>query len=329
MEESKKNVMKFIGIMLIYILLSALGIFSQQVAVLFPIFSLPFALYCMRNKLSINMHIIFHVTVSLVIYLLMGSPYCILIYIVGVVIPTYIILFLYKQELSLPNIMMYSGLGLAAVVFAYFTIMKLGGNDFEVQFATALDEMNRTFANTMDQALQMSLSTGTSTPELQEAVTQVKLLIASSTEALKALYGGIIVLQMVMASSVTVILFNAIARRKDKSLPQLREILEFRISKVAVLLLVACMLLSDINTNMQSSSIMVLELNIMWFLMNLLQIAGTLSLIALLSRTSVGTPIKIIGYIAIVILFMSSPYIVMFFGCLDAIFNYRKVKIVV
>ena len=328
MEAGKKSVMKFIGVMIIYILLSALGIFSQGATVLFPTFSLPFALYCMRNKLSVNMHIIFHVIISIVIYLLMGSPYCILIYIVGVVIPTYMILFLYKQELSLPNIMMYTGLGLAAVVFGYFTVMKAVGIDFEVQFAAALDEMNRTFASTMDSALQMSMSAGTATSELQQAVKQVKVAISSSLEALKALYAAIIVFQMVIASSITVILFNAIARRKNKTLPRLREILEFRVSKVAVLLLMACMLFSDFNMNMQSS-VLVLELNIMWFLMNLLQLAGTLGLIGLLSRTSVSTPIKVLGYIAIVILFMVSPYIVMFFGCLDAIFNYRKVKIVV
>lgn len=328
MEESKKNVMKFIGVMIIYILLSALGIFGQVATVLFPIFSLPFALYCMRNKLSINMHIIFHAVISIVIYLLMGSPYCILIYVVGVMVPTYMILFLYKQELSLPNIMMYTGLGLAAVVFAYFAVMKTVGINFEVQFAAALDEINHSFASAMDSALQMSESAGTSTSELQQAVAQFKAMIASSLEVLKTFYPAIVVSQMVIASSATVIIFNAIARRKNESLPRTKEILEFRVSKMAVLLLMLCMLFSDFNTNMQGA-ILILELNVMSFLMNLLQIAGTLGLIGLLSRTSTSAPLKVLGYIAIVMLFMFSPYIVMFFGCLDAIFNYRKVKIVV
>ena len=328
MEAGKKSVMKFIGMMIIYILLSALGIFSQEVTVLFPIFSLPFALYCMRNELTTAMHIIFHVTISVVIYLLMGNLYCILIYWVGAVIPTYIILYLYKKELPLPNIMMYTGLGLAIVVFVYFTIMKLVGVDFEVQFSAALDEMNRTFINTIDQALQMSLSAGTSTSDLQQAVSQMKEVITSGIEALKVLFAAIIVFHMVITSSITVMLFNAIARRKDKTLPYLREILEFRVSKVAVFLLMVCMLFSDFNLNVQGS-ILVLELNIMWFLMNLLQIAGTLGLIALVSRASLKSYIKILGYLGIIILFMVSPYVVMFFGCLDALFNYRKVKIVV
>ena len=328
MEAGKKSVVKFIGMMIIYILLTALGIFSQEVTVLFPIFSLPFALYCMRNELTTAMHGIFHVTISIVIYLLMGNLYCILIYGVGVVIPTYMILYLYKQELALPNMMMYTGLGLAAVVFVYFAIMKLVGVDFEIQFSAALDEVNQTFTNTMDQALQMNLTAGVSTSELQQAAMQMKEVVTSGIEALKALYAAIIVFHMVIASSITVMLLNAMARRKDKTLPRLREILEFRVSKAAVFLLMACMLLLDLNLNSQAS-ILILELNIMWFLMNLLQIAGTLGLIGLVSHSSARFSIKILGYLAIIILFMVSPYIVMFFGCLDALFNYRKVKIVV
>ena len=328
MEGSKKSVMKYMGIMIIYILPSALGIFSQEVTVLFPIFSLPFALYCMRNKLTIAMHSIFHVSISIVIYLLMENLYSVLIYGVGVVIPTYVILFLYKKQLPLPNMMMYTGLSLAAVVFVYFMIMKLVGIDFEIQFSSALDEVNRTFISTMDQTLQMNVIEGVNSSELQQAAIQMKAVVASGIETLKALYAAIIVFHMVIASSITVMLLNVIARRKNNNLPSLREILEFRLSKVAVLLLMACMLFSDFNTSMEGA-VLVLELNVMWFLMSLLQVAGTLGLIGLVSRTSAKRPVKVFGYTAIIILFIISPYIVMFFGCLDALFNYRRVKIVV
>ena len=124
MEEDKKNVIKFIGIMIIYILLSALGIFGQMGMVLFPIIAIPFALYCMRNKITMQFHIIFHVVVSLSIYLMMHNVLGILIYIISVVVPTYIILYLYKQELALPNLIMYGGLVLSGIAFVYFAVMK-------------------------------------------------------------------------------------------------------------------------------------------------------------------------------------------------------------
>lgn len=328
MEQNKKGVIKFSVLILVYILLSALGVFGQMESVLFPIFALPFALFCLKNKVTANMHVIFHLAVSAAIYLMMGSLYCLLVYGVSVVVPAYIILYLYKQKLSLPNMMMYMGLGLSVVVFVFFALMKSVGIDFEIQFAAVLDEINHTFAAAMDQALQINSGMGVSLTDLQEMSVQIKQMIAAGIEALKVFYPAIIVSQVVIASAVTMMILNSIARRKDSSLPSTREVLEFRVSKTAVLLLVVCMMISDFNVQVETS-VLVLILNVMCFLMNLLQVAGILAVIALISRTSIKGFVKFIGYIAVISLFLFSPYIVMFFGCLDAIFNYRKVKIVV
>lgn len=328
MEEDKKNVIKLIGLMIIYILLSALGIFGQVGAVLFPIVALPFALYCMKHKLEVQMHILFHVVISIAIYLMMHSVLGILIYLISVVIPVYVILFLYKQELALPNIMMYGGLILSVFVFVYFMFMKSLGLDFEAQFMSGLDLINHDFSTRLESVIQMGGVSGMNTAELQAAVNQMKETISMSLEVLKSFYAAIIVSQVVMCFALTVLIANAIARRSNKKLPCTRQLLEFRVSKVAVLLVVLSMAASDLNTT-SSGTTLVLALNLMSFLANLFEIAGMLSLIALLKRTSINRGIKILGYIGIVLLFIISPYLLMFFGCLDAIFNYRKVSIVI
>ena len=328
MEQSKISIVKFMGMLLIYILLGTLDFFKHIETVLFPFLALPFTLYCMRNKVSIKKQILFHAIVSLVLYALMGNPYCILIYCIAVAIPTYMILFLYQQEFSIPNIMMYIGLGLSVVVFIFFTFMKWVGVDFELQFTKLLTEVNQNFASAVDYAVQVNTSAGLSSTELQQIASQMKQMVAESIATLKVFYPAIIVSQLVMSSAMMIVIFNVIMRCKNKAFPSTKEVLEFRVSKVAVMLLVLCMLSSDSNTGMQES-VMVLGLNLMWFLMNLLQVAGTLGLIALLRKTSINGVVKVSGYIAIVFLFIFFPYVTMFFGCLDAIFNYRKVKIVV
>lgn len=328
MEQSKRSGMKFIGVLVGYILLSALGVFQSMGTVLFPLLALPFTLYCMRNKVATTMHMIFHIIISIVIYLLMGNPYCILIYCIAVAIPTYMILFLYKQEISIPNMIMYMGLSLSVFVFAFFILMKSVGIDFEAQFVSMLTEVNQTFVSAMDYTVQANTSASIDTVQLQEAAAQMKQTIAQGIEALKIFYPAIMVSQIVISSAVTIILFNTIVRRKNKALPSNKELLEFRVSKVAIVLLMCSMLMGDLNVGAQGTSI-ILGLNIMCFLMNLLQVVGTLGLIALLKKTSVNSLSKGIGYVAIVFLFIFFPYITMFFGCLDAIFNYRKVKIVV
>ncbi|MBE6024027.1 MAG: DUF2232 domain-containing protein [Cellulosilyticum sp.] len=328
MEEDKKNVIKLIGIMLIYILLSALGVFGQMGVVLFPIVGLPFALYCMKNTVSKKLHVLFHVVVSIAIYLVMHSILGVLIYLVSVVIPAYVILFLYKQELALPNIMMYGGLILSAVVFVYFALMKNLGLDFEAQFAAMLDSMNQEFAVALDQLGKMGNVSGVSAAELQTSIVQLKEMMSASLNLLKSFYPAIVVSQIVMCFVITLLILNPLVRRKNKALPYTKQIFEFRLSKMAVLLLVLSMLLSDVNTT-SSGAILVLALNLMSFLANLFEIVGALSFIALLSRTGLNGGVKVLGYVVIVMLFMISPYLLMFFGCLDAIFNYRKVSIVV
>lgn len=328
MEQDKKNVIKFIITMIGYILLSALGIFNGMGTVLFPIVALPFVLYCMRSELNVLRHVIFHVSISVVICIVGQNPLGILIYIVSVVVPTYIILFLYHQKVPLPNVIMYGGLSLAGVVFVFFTIMKALGLDFEAMFGAALDGMNNELGITLESMAKMAVAPGIDPGEVQTAITQMKETLSMNMQIFKAFYAAIIVSQIVICFGIMMIIVNALLRRKIPGIPSVGQLLEFRVSKVAVVLLVICMLLSDFNGD-SSGAILVFALNLMCFLANLLEVAGVLGLIALLKRTSINQGIKVLGYIGIVILFMISPYLLMFFGCLDAIFNYRKVNIVV
>lgn len=328
MEQDKKNVIKLIGIMVIYILLSALGCFGQVGIVLFPIIALPFTLFCIRNKVAKELHILFHVIVSIAVYLMVHSVIGILIYMVSIVIPTYIILFLYKQEIPLPNIIMYGGLILAIIVFIYFAIMKGLGLDFEVQFGSSLDQITTEFGATLDSVVNMNAANGANMAEMQAAVSQMKEMMSTTIEMIKTLYATIVVSQTVICFGITVIITNVIARHKVPNLPSTKQILGFRVSKVAVLLLVLSMLVTDMNAS-TSGVILVLAYNLMSFLASLFEIVGMLSLMELLRRTSINSGVKILGYVGIVILFITSPYLLMFYGCLDALFNYRKVSIVV
>lgn len=328
MEQDKKNVINLIVTMIIYILLSTLGVFNSVGSVLFPILALPFAFYCIRNKTIISFHIIFHIIISIAVYIATHSIAGIAIYMISAVIPAYIILFLYRCEIALPNMMMYGGLSLAGVIFVFFAVMKQLGMDFEVMFGKALDQANNEFIVTLDSMAKISAASGKNMVDLQASITQIKDNLNMTIDMIKAFYAAIIVTQIVICFAIMLIIVNAMIKRKISGIPTMGQLLEFRVSKVAVLLLVGCMLLADINGD-SSGALLVYALNLMCFLANLLEIAGALGLIALLRRTSINQGFKVLGYIGIVILFMISPYMLMFFGCLDAIFNYRKVTIVV
>ena len=306
MEQDKKNVIKLIAVMIIYILLSALGVFNAVGSVLFPILALPFAYYCVRNKMTVLFHIGFHVIISMVIYGITQNIVCILIYFVSVVIPAYIILVLYQQKMALPNRIMYGGLGLAGVIFVFFTVIKYLGMDFEAQFGAALDEMNHELVTTLESVTKLASTAGqsvASVAELEHSIALMKETLSMSVDTFKAFYAAIIVTQIVICFAVMLIIVNALLRRKMSDIPGIG--------------------------GESSGTMLILALNLMSFLANLLEVAGVFGLIALLKRTSINQGLKVLGYIGIALIFIISPYILMFFGCLDAIFNYRKVSIVV
>lgn len=325
MEQDKKNVIKLIGIMIIYILLSALGIFSQIEIVLLPIVAVPYTLFCMRNKVNIQLQVLFHAVVGICIYLISQSLIGVLIYLVSVVIPAYIILVLYNRELPLPNIIMNGGIILSVVVFGFLFLMKQVGLDYERQYGAALDLIHNEFVSIITslgdiERAPYGASAQMSTQQITQAIDNIILV-------LKKFYGTIIVSQVTMSFSISVLIINLIARRKNKNLPSTKQILEYRISKFGVLLLLICMLISDFYNG--SEVVITLALNIIAFLASIIQIAGFLSLIALLKRFCKKSWLRILGYIGVVMLFMLWPELLMFYGCLDALFNYRKVSIVV
>lgn len=312
MEEDKKNIIKLIGLMILYILFSATGVFGQLETALFPIIAVPFAIFCVKHKISVQWQVIFHIAVSISIYLVMNHILSIVIYLMSVVLPVYIILFLYKQKIALPNMMMYGGLVLAVFIFVYFALMKSLGLDFEAYFNTMIDFIDKEFKTVLEGSSNV----------------QVISMVHSNLQTLKMLYPTLVIMQVVLCFSLTLLIVNSYVRRKQEQLPSIKEIFNFRISKVALGLLLISMLLSDLSDKF-SPAILVLALNLMNFLMILFEIVGLLSLMSSLVRLSTHLGLKILSSLAIFILFMIAPQLFMFYGCLDSIFNYRNVHIVV
>lgn len=312
MEEDKRNIIKLICLMILYILLSAIGVFGQIGTVLFPILAVPFAIFCIKHKIPVQWQVMFHLAVGISIYLVMNHILSVLIYVMSIVLPIYIILFLYKQEVPLPNMMMYGGLVLSVFIFVYFSFMKGLGLDFEAYFSAIVD--------LVDKECIALLENGPN-PQLKDVV-------HTSLQTLRILYPTMIILQVTFGFSLTLLIVNSFVRRSIKKLPSSKEIFAFRLSKVAVLLLFASMLLSDLKDQF-SPAILVLALNVMNFLIILFECVGLLSLIAIITKAPIHLGLKLLGYLATILLFLIAPQIFMFYGCLDSLFNYRKVSIVV
>lgn len=327
MDTNVKGLVSRVCLMTLYITLSVLGLYYAIGLVLFPIIAIPSMIYFINNKIDIKQHLLFQVIVNIGIYLITGNFICILVYLVSVCIPTYIILYFYKEEFPLPNIIMYSTICLAIVVLAFFIVMKVLGIDFEAEYIYVLNHIKEVSTANIENILVMQNPHLTSS-NIMELSIEMKQLIKSVIDAMQSLYSALIILQLLLAVGVSVIIGNVFLRRKNKGLPSLRELIDFKLSKVSLLILFISMM-GLVSVSNENSSWALLSLNIVFVLMTLFQIIGVLALIGLLAKSGISKGIKITGYITVILLASILPNFVMIFGCLDTLFNYRKAKIVV
>lgn len=329
MEQGKMNIPKLMLMFTTYTVLCLLGFFTAIESVLFPVFALPFALYVVSERPPIVLQVVFHIVMlGINFWSAQYDLIAIFIYLVSVVIPIAIIIFFYEQKLPLPNFIMYVAISLCVIVFIYFTILKFNGIDFEQVYINVIDSM-KTLTNQMTDTMVKleGVNTAITTEDVNLLMERQKLL-SDLLEGMKAFYAYSIVTMIVSFSGLLMVIFNAILRRKNKELPSIKQLIQFRLSKVAVAILVFAMLLISVVSSEQNA-LLVLGMNLINVFVWLFRLTGGLGLVGLIYQSKTGNGLKILGYIGIGLAFIIFPYILMIFGCLDTFFNYRKIDIVV
>lgn len=329
MEQSKKSMAKLIVILVLYTILSVMGCFTVIETVLFSVFALPFALYIEKEKPSLLMQALFHITMIGINYCFSNNPLLsIAIYSISVIVTPYILSFYCHQQLSLPHFIMYVSISLSVIVFIFFMMIKGIGIDFEQLYINSIDYVKETFMQLTTSIMEMGSANDLNNSENMKLLLENQKYIVDVLEHMKVFYAYTMVTLVVSFSTLTVILYNGLLRKKNKQLPSIKQLIEFRLSKVAVFLLVAAIFtVSSVSAN--HNAIIVLGLNLMNFFIWLLKAVGGLGLVGLVYRSSASGGLKVLGYIGVAIAFGIFPYMLMIFGCLDAFFNYRKVDIVV
>ena len=321
MGEAKKTTFGVVALIGIYIALSFIGMYYMVEIVVFPIVAIPCIVYFIRHTLDLKEHIAIQICILLGIYIVTGNLFCMIVYLISVFIPAIIISNLYNREYTLPSIVMVTTVVFSAVIFIFLTIMKPMGIDFEAQYISSLDSMKDIFTSELDK-----LEMGKSETLVPEVIIKSKELIDYMIYAMKKLYSSTIIVSIMFSMGVIVMISNTLARISNKRLPSIRQFLEFKLSKITVLLFF-CAVLAAAGTT--EDIWMVLGLNIMMLLSNLFIVVGLFALIELVSRIKNSVGLKAIAYAMVFILFIRYNSIIMTFGCLDTLFNYRKAKIVV
>lgn len=322
MNQGSKSVMSFIGLMLIYILLALLGFYKAAGIMLFPILSIPLALCLIKNELALGVDFLFNIAIISGIYFLTNNIESVLVYVISVCVPAYAVTILYKRGTPLPNMIMYLLVTVATIIFIYLAVMKQVGVDYKAQFITLMDESKKMYF----EALRMMVESKTVPSVLEASVMKEVFTLVIST--IKQIYPSLILTSCMILAAIEAILIILLAGKKEERVYSLKQLLNFRLSKVTVLIffiaIIAIVFVKDTNAIVSE-----LSLNLFFFLETLMKTMGIISIIVLLKRAPISVALKIVGYFVLIILIITPTTLLMMFGCLDTLFNYRKAEIIV
>jgi len=322
MKQSSKSIMAFTSLMLIYILLARVGVYSTIGIVLFPILSIPLAICLIKNKLPVGLDFLFNGAIILGVYFITNSMQSVSIYIISVGVPAYAIYLFHKRQNPLPNTIMYVSVIMVVASFIYIGMMKRLGVDYELQFIGLMNKVKTLYFEAL-----VTMSGSVAAPSVLET-SIMKELITLVIDTIKQIYPALILTGCVLLTTIQVVLLNIFVKNKEVKTRSLKELFNFRLSKITVLIFFIAMVMLTFSQN-ANDVVRILSLNIFFFLEFLMKAMGIISMIVLLKRAHINLAFKIVGYIILVVLIIAPTSILMMIGCFDTLFNYRKAEIIV
>lgn len=320
MNYNTKDIIKMTMITIVYVIFGMMGMYSNSLIFLLPLLAIPMTLYLMSNSINVRRDLVLNILIGLLIYILTGSLPEVILYTLNAVIPAYIVAILYKKNLQIPQIIMYTSTAIAGTLCVYIVALKYLGIDYMQQYL----ELLSIYQSTQKEVFESIQGYGVT----NEQINMLQELIKAQVSILKIVYPALIFIIIIWLVTIQISIVTVIGKIRRWHIPSLKQLVHFKFSKITALLFVIAFLLIQ-GTNMGESTFSILGWNIYFLINSLYQFIGFVSLVILIKRSKGNKVIKVVGVIITLILVYLSPSMLMMFGLLDTMFNYRKVKNVV
>lgn len=321
MKHNTKDVVKMGLLVFIYALLGIIGIYSSTVMILLPLLAVPMTIYLLSSSAkTVKQDVLLNGMIVLIIYLLTGSLPEVILYMLNVIVPAYVVAYLYKKNTPIPQVVMYTGTAIAGALFVCIIGLQSLGVDYIQYYFETLD---------MYQSIQVEIFGTMGQYGLNgDQLNVLKELIATQVEVMKMAYPAIFFILILWGVVVQLSIVTIIGKIKKWRLPRLRGLAHFKLSRITILLFILSFGLMQ-GSAMAGSPWSILGWNIFFLVNSLYQFVGIISVVVLIKGLKVNKVAKTLCGIFMLVLMYSSPSMLMLFGLLDTMFNYRKVKNVV
>ena len=323
MKQDTRRTLMLCFLLAFYIVIAILGVYSIGSILLLPILGIPLTLYMIMNTAEMGTHILYNVATLLSVYAITGKIESSLIYLIGIGVPAYAVSYFYKKKYPLPNTIVYAGVISAIAFLLYQGIMKAVGINYELQYMVYMEQLKTLLLPVA--VSQFMATAGIANKGFEVQITQ---MLIGNFDLIKQLFAAMLIINAFICTVIQVIITHIILRRKDKALPTLGQLLEFRMSRVLLIILAVAIFLMAMTTDALSGT-MILGVNVVVVIYMLFMLVGLLSVIGIIKKSSINKGVKIISGIFLGVIILFSPTLLILFGFLDTIFNFRKVTIVV
>lgn len=321
---SVKDWIKLVLLVVFYISLGVFNIYNNTLIFLFPIIAIPLTIFLMGNKKNVIKENIIHIAILVGIFLLSGDYKQSLLYILGIVVPAYLVISLYRKKFSIPKIIMVVGVVMGAILVGYTVFAKYMGIDYIQIYLNAIDQYQDIQMKLFNELLAQSSVSGLTEVDFN----LLKDIIQTQVLVFKMVYPALFMLLCLFLSLLYIALITFIGNLKGWRLPTLKQLMYFRFSKVAALLIVVGVLAMQLDTTTKGIWSMT-GINLYFLFSSLFQLVGIVAVVMLIRKSKLSGSVKVLGIIASIMIFYSMPLAMTVVGLGDSLFNFRKVENIV
>lgn len=322
MELKQKDIIWLSVVIAFYILSGVFGLYNITSMVLFPLLAVPMTLLLIKtrqNELIMLIGVILAVVIS---FLSTGSPNIMVMssFLLFILAPAFAIGTLYEKKTNIPRIIIVATIVVFLGGLIFLVVSKALGVDYLDIYFFKLDQIKSLMNDELAyEAMQNILPQGDHVREVYLEALGKLVLQAKRT------YPATLFTMSLIASTIQLCSIQFIAYVRSWERPRMKSILNVGLSRVAGLVLVGLWII-NIQIGNTDNVLTFTSESMLIVLFTLFQIIGMISLIVMINKLGAEKLIRnfLIGISVFWLIF--NPTLLVMIGCLDSLFNFRKVQ---
>lgn len=321
--KSKSKEVLWVNIVIAFYILTAFGgLYGIANMMLWPILAIPMSLLLIKIGKKEVVGLVGVMLAVIISVITTGglNPMVISVFLLFILLPALVVGTLYARKESIARIIIASTITifLSGILFLLFS--KLLGVEYLEMYFSGLDAMQDTVNNEIGfELVKEFIPEGEDIREFYAKTMSVMILQAKRT------YPAMLFTMSLITSIMHLLLIQFIAYIRSWERPKMKDVLNVGLSPVAAWVLVGLWLAMANLGKVDTVWTFTIE-SMLVVLFMLFQIIGLISLIVMIDKISTKKIFRILLTTISVFWFIFNPMLLIIIGCLDSMFNFRKVE---